>query len=88
MTERWEDVGEVFGELRDRVGVPRGRIRPAMSAVVVADDPDPVAPLPGEVTDLAGPGSSLEAEAVKEYDRGLGVAGSWSAPPTARRRGR
>ena len=42
-----QDIGEVFGELLYRVGAVRGRTRPAMTAVVIADDPNPVAPLPG-----------------------------------------
>ena len=73
--ERCQDVGEVGGELLDDVGACRGRIRPAVAAVVIADDPDSIAPPPGQVTDLASPRSLLKAETVQEHDGGLGVDG-------------
>jgi hypothetical protein len=73
--EGCQHVGEVGGELLNHVGALRGRTRPAVAAVVVADDPGPVAPLPGQVTDLACPRSLLKAEAVQEHDGGLGADG-------------
>jgi hypothetical protein len=73
--ERCQDVGEVGGELLDYVGARRGRIRPAVAAVVIADAPDSIAPLPGQVTNLAGPRSPLKAETVQEHDGGHCVDG-------------
>jgi hypothetical protein len=69
--EGYEQVGEVGGEPVDVVGVHRCRPGVAVAAVVVADDPDAVAVLTTQVTDLDLPGVFVQAEPV-EKDDGMG----------------
>jgi hypothetical protein len=50
--KRYEQRGEIVGELLDAVGV-HGRVGGvAMAAMVVADDPNVIAPLTDQLTDL------------------------------------
>jgi hypothetical protein len=64
--KRYNQRGEIFGELLDAVRV-HGRARgAAMAPVVVADDSDVFAPLADQLTDLHVPRRLVQAKAMQK----------------------
>nr|WP_242657218.1 MULTISPECIES: hypothetical protein [Mycobacterium] len=70
--EGHQHLGEILGEAVDVVGVHRRLGGVAVPAVVVADDPDVVPPLPDQLGHLDVPGVLVHAPAVQQHH---GVAG-------------